>query len=186
MTQPRTRMIATCAVLAALLGASAYVALPTPWGVPFTMQVLVVLLAGLLLPPGWAAAAVGVYLALGAAGVPVFSGPSGGLGVFAGNTGGYLIGFGLAAPLVAAVRGSFGRRSPTAVADAAAAVAGLVVIYLLGWAQLGAVTGLGPARAFVLGVVPFLPADALKAAIAVTLAAALRRAGVVRALGARA
>lgn len=179
MASGRTRMLAIAALVAALLGASAYVAIPTPWGVPFTLQVLVVVLAGLVLRPAWALAAVGVYVVLGAIGVPVFAGAQGGLGVLVGPTGGYLVGFLAAAPLIAMVRSRLAAGRPAALADGAGAAAGLVAIYGLGWLQLSAVTGLSPAKAFVAGVVPYILADAVKAVSAAILAQALRRAGVV-------
>ncbi|MDZ4063077.1 MAG: biotin transporter BioY, partial [Coriobacteriia bacterium] len=99
----RTHTIAVAALLAALLAASAWITIPIG-AVPVTLQVFVVLLAGLVLSPGSAAAAVGVYLLLGTAGVPVFSGGTGGFGVLLGPTGGYLVGFFFAAPLISVVR----------------------------------------------------------------------------------
>ncbi len=176
----RTRLLVTAALVSALLGASAYVAIPTPWGVPFTLQVLAVLLAGLVMPPVWAFASVAVYLLLGAAGVPVFAGPSGGWGVLAGHTGGYLAGFALAAPMVAVWSDALSRMTSRAVSGALACASGIAIIYLLGWLRLGGVTGMSPAEAFAAGVLPYIAFDALKAAAAVALAAALRRAGVVR------
>lgn len=174
MPSERTRSLVTAALLAALLSAAAYVAVPVQ-PVPFTLQVFVVLLAALLLPPGWAAAAVGAYVLLGASGVPVFSGPSGGLGVLFGPRGGYLLGFLVAAGVGAAVRRSLGGRTAP-VADAAACITGLVAIYLPGWAVLMAVTGMTPAAAFTAGVIPFVLFDAIKALAAIAVASAVRRA----------
>lgn len=174
----RTREAVTAALLAALLAASAWIAIPVG-SVPLTLQVLIVLLAGLLLPPRGALLAVGVYLLLGVAGLPVFSGGLGGLGVLGGPTGGYLLGF-----LPAAVGVSWLRRVSADVlhpvlVDALALAAGLAIIYLAGWAQLAAVTGMGPRAAFLVGVVPFIAADVLKALAALLVARALTRAGYV-------
>lgn len=174
MPHGRTRSLAAAALLAALLSASAYVAVPTQ-PVPFTLQVFVVLLAALLLAPGWAAASVGTYLLLGAAGVPVFAGPSGGIGALFGPRGGYLVGFFVAAVAGSAVRALVERRSP-AGADALACVTALACVYALGWGMLVAVTGATPAAAFAAGVAPFVPLDVLKAFAAVAVAAAVRRA----------
>lgn len=182
----RTRNLVLAALFAALLGASAYVAIPTPWGVPFTLQVLAVLLAGLVMSPSWAFAAVAVYLLLGTAGAPVFAGPSGGLGVVLGPTGGYLAGFAAAAPIVALWRVALERRLPAAAAAAAGCVAGIAIIYLLGWLRLGGVTGMSPAEAFAVGILPYVAFDAVKAAAAIALAAALRKAGVTSAVRASA
>jgi len=172
-----TRELVTGALIAALLAAAALISIPIG-AVPLTLQVFVVVLAALLLRPVGAATAVGVYLLLGGVGVPVFAGMQGGLGVIFGPTGGYLVGF-----FVGAAAGSFVRTRLTRVkplaADIAAATTCIAVIYAFGWFQLHSVTGLSFREAFIAGVVPFILIDAAKAAVAVGVAGALRRAGVV-------
>lgn len=102
-----TTDLSLIAVFAALIAAFALVpAIPIgAVGVPITLQTLAVILTGALLGPGRGAAAVGLYLAVGLAGIPVFSGFSGGLGVLAGPSVGYLLAF----PLAAAVAGALAR-----------------------------------------------------------------------------
>ena len=68
--------------------------------IPYTMQNMAVILAGLLLPPKYAAASMGLYLLLVALGLPLASGFTGGLAVLLGFKGGYLAGFLIAAPLM--------------------------------------------------------------------------------------
>src|SRR5215218_2077423 len=81
---------------------AAQIAIPLPFSpVPFTLQVLAVILSGLLLGPRYGALAQVVYVLLGAVGVPVFAQFSGGLGVVLGPTGGYILSY----PLAAAVAG---------------------------------------------------------------------------------
>lgn len=89
------------AVFAALVAAFAILpAIPVgPLGVPITLQTLAVMLAGVVLGPGRGGAAVGLYVAVGLAGLPVFSGFRGGLGLLAGPSAGYIIAFPLAAVL---------------------------------------------------------------------------------------
>ena len=129
----RTRSMIVAALMAALLAASAWIVLPIG-AVPVTLQVFIVLLVGLLLSPGWAAASVGVYVLMGAIGVPVFSGGMGGLGVLAGPTGGYIIGFLIAAPAVALTRRALVPRDGNWVVSwSLAAAAGIMVIYAVGW-----------------------------------------------------
>jgi biotin transport system substrate-specific component len=170
------RSVATAALVAALLAASSLLALQLG-PVPVTLQVLVVVLAGLLLTPGQAALAVGVYLAEGAIGLPVFAGLTGGIGVLAGPTGGYLLGF-----LAGAVAGAWVRMRADArgvrpaVADGAAALTTLVLIHACGVVRLAATTGMGPAAALGVGLVPFVVPDAMKALAAIGLAGVLRRA----------
>lgn len=170
------RTVTTAALLAALLAVSALPAIRLG-PVPLTLQVLVVVLAALLLTPAQAALAVGAYLAVGAAGLPVFAGMLGGVAVLAGPTGGYLWGFLGGATAGAALRArmvSSGAR-PVA-ADAAAAAAVIFVVYVLGVAQLAVVAHLAFAPAIAAGAVPFIGPDIAKAVAAVGLAAAIRRA----------
>jgi len=179
-SRDRTRHMLLASLLASLLAASAWVQVPIG-AVPITLQVFVVLLAGLVLPAGWAAAAIGAYIVLGAVGVPVFAGGLGGLGVLLGPTGGYILGFLMAAPAVAlVVRRRAPGASPSSRRALTGALAGVAVIYVAGWLQLMAVTGMAPAPAFVAGVVPFVALDVAKAFAAVAASAGLRAAGVVR------
>ncbi len=96
-----TTDLALIAAFAALIAACAYVgAIPVGGaGVPITLQTFGVMLAGCLLGPVRGFLAVALYLALGAVGLPVFSGHSSGLGVFTGVSAGYLWSFPVAAAL---------------------------------------------------------------------------------------
>jgi biotin transport system substrate-specific component len=180
MPTTRTRQMTAAALIAALLAASAFVTVPLQ-PVPITFQVLVVILAALLLEPGWAAAAVGVYLLLGTAGAPVFAGMRGGFGVLLGPTGGYLWGFLFGATLASVFRKRARGTITPGFFDAVSAVIVVIVVYFAGWLWLARVAHLGLGAAAVAGVLPFLPLDALKAVAAVVVAAALRRAGLARA-----
>ena len=82
----RTRELVSAALIAALMAATSWMEIR--FGpVPFTLQTAFVLLAALILSPGWAATSMGIYLVLGAVGLPVFSGGTGGLGMIASPTG---------------------------------------------------------------------------------------------------
>jgi biotin transport system substrate-specific component len=176
-TGESARRVTTTALLAALLAASVLVTIPTA-PVPITLQVFVVVLTALLVPPSWAGLAVGTYLIAGAVGLPVFAGFRGGLGVLLGPTGGFLFGFLVGAVAGAAVRQMLETRAARhrALADGLAAAVVIAIVYLLGWAQLGLVAHLGPVPALLAGVVPFLVPDALKAVAAVAVVSAVRRA----------
>lgn len=173
----RTRALTTTALMTALLVASAWITIPAG-AVPITLQLLIVVLAALLLRPAWAAAAVGGYLALGAAGLPVFSGGRGGLGVLTGPTGGYLVGFVIAAAVGALVRKliRLGRDRDSILGDVIATLAVVVCVYLVGTVQLAFVLQLEPLEAIAAGILPFILPDAGKAAAAVVVARAVRRA----------
>lgn len=87
----KTKELTLTGIMAALIALCAWLTIPTT--VPFTMQTFAIFLAVGLLGGKLGSLAVGVYLLLGAVGLPVFSGFQGGVGAFAGVTGGYLIGF---------------------------------------------------------------------------------------------
>jgi biotin transport system substrate-specific component len=159
---PRTRALAIL-LAAGAVALSAQFALPVPGTpVPITLQPMLVVLAGLLLGPVDAAIAMVAYLMAGAARLPVFA-PMGAPGIarLLGPTGGYL----LAYPVAAAVAGRLGADRAAFVTRALAASAGILVLYLGGLAQLAVLSG-SLATAAVLGVLPFVAVDAVKALLA--------------------
>jgi biotin transport system substrate-specific component len=173
--EERTRNLARAAVVAALTGATAPVALTHPLapGVPITLQTLWVFLAGLILGPVWAGVAFVLYLLAGALGLPVFAGAAGGVGNFLDPTGGFLVSFPVAAAVVGLV--AHGTGAPDAPSEVpvprvlAAVVAGSVVIYTLGAVGFSVLTATALTSAVVTVVVPFLPVAALKTVAAVAV-----------------
>lgn len=159
------RLMQVAAVLAGtgLLALSAKITVPF-WPVPMTLQVLAVFLIGAAYGRDLALATLLVYLAQGAAGLPVFASGSG-LGYMAGPTGGYLIGFVVAAAIAghAADRGL--DREPLRLF--LAMLAGLVVILGLGAAWLAWLFGVQKAIAW--GVGPFIVTDLVKVALAAAI-----------------
>lgn len=145
-------------VAAMALGSAVRIPLPfTP--VPVTLQTAVVLLSALCLGERLTAAGLLSYLALGAAGVPLFAGASGGASALVGPTGGYLVGFAVAGFLL----GRASRRlRPTLVATVAALLLADAVIFLFGAAWLAFWVGGGLPKVLLAGVVPFLPSELLK------------------------
>ena len=151
------------------LGASVRVPLPgTP--VPVTLQTFFVLAAGLMLGARDGAVSQFLYLALGAAGVPVFAGV-GGFAALLGPSGGYLLGF-VAAPIIVAMAARRGQ-------PLLGLILGELVILGSGATQLGLLTRLGPGATLAMGVAPFLAGDALKIALAWSVAR-LRNASATR------
>ncbi len=150
-----------------LVAALAQVRIPLPFTpVPVTGQTLGVLLVGALLGSRRGTAALGLYLAEGLAGFPVFAGGSGGVSHLLGATGGYLLGFVLAAWLVGwlSERG-LERSLRTAWLPF---LAGEVGIYALGVPWLALFVG-GLGKAVALGLVPFVAGDVLKMVLAAIL-----------------
>lgn len=148
-----------------LLWASAKVSVPF-LPVNMTMQLFVVLAMGLSLGARLAGATVLVYLAEGASGLPVFTGtPEKGIGLayMMGPTGGYLLGFLLAAVATGWLADRGWSRNP--VPAVATALAGAVIVYVPGLLWLGALFGWDkPILAW--GLYPFLLPDAVKVALA--------------------
>jgi biotin transport system substrate-specific component len=168
-TFTRARRIAALGVLgfAIAMAAAAQVAIPVPGTpVPVTLQPMVVVLAGLMLGPAYGGMSMLLYLAAGAAGLPVFA-PVGAPGIarFLGPTGGYLIAF----PFAAYVAGWLAQRFTGLAGRWFAALAGMVVIFVGGISQLAVLSGsLGAALAA--GLTPFAAFDLLKALVAALIA----------------
>ena len=174
----RTRELVPAALLAAMMAATSWIEIK--FGpVPFTLQTVFVVLAALLLAPEWAAASMGVYLVLGAVGLPIFAGGVGGFAAFTLPTGGFLVAFPVAAGLGALAYRSV-RRIPRAGGEVGATIAAVlvveVVIYAVGVPWLIVTTGMPVGAALGVALVPFLVPDAIKAAAAVVIATAVRRA----------
>ncbi len=167
--------IARAALFAALMGAFAYVSFPNPLspGVPVTLQVLGVFIAGIFLGPLWGAAAMVLYLAAGALGAPVFAGGTAGLGVLLGGvpTFGFLWSYPLAAFLVGAVvHGGLELKDPQTTPLTrlvGAMVAATVVIYALGAVGFAFAQNVDLWVAVTAAALPFIPAELVKMAAAV-------------------
>lgn len=158
-------------VFALMTALAAFVRVPLPFTpVPMTLQTLVVLLSAGFLGRR-AAASQALYLALGAAGLPVFNGAAGGAAHLLGPTGGYLAGFVLAAWLAG---WTLERPRGLAATSALMALATLVILSL-GACWLGVLMRLEPPRAFELGVAPFLAGDLVKAILAALAVRGWRR-----------
>lgn len=161
------------ATLLTALGAYAEVALPGGL-VPVTLQSMVVLLAGVMLGPSLGAASQVAYVALGAAGLPVFAGGAAGLGVLFGPTGGYLLAFPVAAAAAGLIAGPARGGVPGAVRLLAGLLVGSAAIFAGGVPFLAFYTG-SIERAVALGFTPFLLGSVLKVAGAFAVAWRLRR-----------
>jgi len=137
----------------------AQVRIPLPFTpVPITGQTFAVLLVGAVLGARRGAASLVLYLIMGLLGLPFFAGGASGMAYLLGPTGGYLIGFVVAACLVGlmAARG-MDRRIPSALL---AFLAGEIVIYLCGVSWLSVFLGIR--HAIAAGLLPFLLGDAIK------------------------
>ena len=158
------RIVALVIAGAALLTLSAKVNIPF-YPVPMTMQTFAVLVIGMAFGPALAIGTVGLYLMLGALGLPVFSGtPERGIGwaYMAGPTGGYLLGFIVASGIVGGLAQRGYDRS--FAMTLASMTLGMLVIYIFGFVWLAGLIGVEKAWTF--GVQPFLIADVFKILLA--------------------
>ena len=163
------------AACAALMAVCAWIAVPTQ--PPFTLQTLGVFLSVGLLGGRRGTAAVGLYLLMGAAGLPVFSRFTGGPGALLGATGGYLAGF-LASALTMWAMERLWRGNSRLLA--ASMVLGLLACYAFGTAWYIALYAhtaepVGLAAALGTCVVPFVVPDLCKIAVALALSLRLRK-----------
>ena len=164
-------VLAMTAVMAAVIAAVAPFSIPG-WGeVSFTLCTFVLYLAPYIL--GWkgAATATLVYILLGMAGIPVFSGFRGGLGVLAGPTGGYILGY---IPMVI-IGGLIIKAFPK---NRAIHLGGMIlataVLYTFGSVMFCAIMGATPEVALLKCVLPFIPFDLGKMVVATGLGPVLR------------
>ena len=154
---------------ACITGLAAQVRIPLPFTpIPVTGQIFAVLLAGAVLGGQYGGLSQTLYVLIGVLGVPWFNGMGGGIGVVSGLTGGYVIGFTPAAFVVGwlSERRRFGDNF---YAQLLIMAAGVAIVYAFGLTQFAVLTGMGFAKAMRLAVLPFVPVDLMKAAIAATL-----------------
>ena len=170
-----TKELVFTALMAVIIAVCSWISIPTT--VPFTLQTFGVFMAVGLLGGKKGTISVLVYILLGAVGVPVFAGFSGGIGVLFGTTGGYIVGFLLSGLVYCAMTAAFGEKLPIMII---AMVLGLIVCYAFGtaWfmivyakntAPIGLMTALGWC------VFPFIIPDCIKIALAIVLTKQLKK-----------
>ncbi|MDR0375881.1 MAG: biotin transporter BioY [Treponema sp.] len=170
-TLARTVLVA---LFAALTSAGAFIAIPVG-AIPIVLQNLFAMLSGLILGPFLGGAAVLLYLAAGAIGAPVFAGGAGGFVHFATPSGGFLYGYFLAAVVAGLIASSPRAEKKTRRwRIVAAAVAGMLAVYIPGVIQLKILYNMTWKAAFFAGCIPFLIGDAVKTTSAIIIAPRLR------------
>lgn len=158
-------------MFAVLTGLGAMARFYTPWTpVPFTLQIVPVMLSGFLLGPYYGLLAMLLYIAMGCVGVPFFAFSTGPFTLL-GATGGYIMGFAVASFIIGGLRN---RYNSTAWTYGVMAL-GLGVIYIMGSVQLAVVLSLSPFQAFEYGIAPFLFWDALKVLLSGSVAGLITR-----------
>lgn len=173
-----TRQMTLTAMLTALLCLLSPLTLPLG-PVPLSLTTALLMGMGLLLGGGRAALCCGVYLLMGLAGLPVFSGFTGGMGALLGPTGGFLLGY---LPMTA-LCGFVCTRWEHRLVQLGALLAGTALLYFIGTTWYCWQSGANTSAAWTVCVLPFLPGDAVKIAAVLTggnaVKSRLKKAGLV-------
>ncbi len=167
-------MLTVTGLSAAVLCMIAPFSVPLPFSpVPLSLTNLVIFVSVYSLGMKIGTLSVLIYLSLGAAGLPVFSSFSGGLGKLAGPTGGYLVGFIFLALIQGCMLKYFAGKRSAAVAGM---LLGMAVCYSFGTAWLSWQLDQSFFASLSIGVLPYLPGDAVKIAAAAAVGPKLRQA----------
>lgn len=162
----KSRDLVLVSLFAAMMCIFSIMRIPLPTPVPFTLQIFGVAITGALLGGPLGAAAIIIYTLLGAIGLPVFAGMTGGVQVLVGPTGGYIFGFIVAAFVIGVSMNHFVYKSANShfrfIATFFIMALGLLISYVIGTIQLKYVTGLAWPQAIAAGVLPFVLLDLLK------------------------
>ena len=165
-------------IFTALIVVCSQLSIPMPAGVPMTLQTFIIPLAGIVLGAKRGTIAACIYVLLGAVGLPVFAGFTGGLGILFGMTGGFILSF----PLMALFAGLGSRRDKKSM-TILGLIIGSVLNYLAGMIMFSIITDTGMGYAFTACVLPFIPTTIIKiilaALLGLQLKKALLRAGVL-------
>ena len=172
----KARDLAYIAVFAVLMAICSWISIPLT--IPVTLQTFGVFLACIVLGGKRGTLSIIVFILLGAIGIPVFSGFTGGIGVLLGNTGGYIIGFICSALIMWLFEKLF---KGALWATIASMILGLIACYAVGtiWFMIVYAKAAGAvALASVLGwcVIPFIIPDAVKIALALIIGNRLNKA----------
>ncbi len=168
---PDIRKMVFTSLFAALIIVGGYISFPIPLSpVPIALADFFVMLAGLLLGASSGGASVGLFLFLGALGLPVFAGGKSGLAVLFGPTGGFLFGYLVSAIVI----GAISQRGKTSFFKSLVAlIIGNIIIFGVGVPWLKLLLRLPWEKALTFGLLPFIPGIIIKIIIALSLSHAL-------------
>ena len=170
MRNHKLKIMILIALFAAITAVCSQITVPLG-PVPFTLQTLAIALTAIILGR-YGGLAILLYLIIGAIGVPVFSGFKAGIPVLVGPTGGFLIGFTLAAFIMGLV---IDRMNLSFAKALIINILGLALVYAIGVTQLKLLMDLTWVKAMSLGMIPFILPDLLKIGIASYLGVLIRR-----------
>jgi len=164
-----TKAITQVSVMTALIAVLTQISMPLPGGVPFTLQTMGVMLAGIILGPKKGTLSVLIYVVMGAIGLPVFANFSGGFAVLLGPTGGYIVGFIFGSAIIGLLSSPIQNRVLYYIKLLIGILLGQIIIFGMGipWLMFVLNTDLSAGLAW--GLTPFIIPEIIKTALAVIL-----------------
>jgi biotin transport system substrate-specific component len=166
-----TKGMVYAALFGALTAAGAFIVIPLP-PVPITAQTFFLNVAAILLGGPLGAVSQFIYVMLGIVGIPVFAGGKAGLGVLFGPTGGYLLGFIIAAFVIGMINRM--KKNAGIFWHIFSMLIGMLIIYSIGSIQLSLVAKMSFPNALAVGVLPFIPGDIIKIILAAIICSRLK------------
>lgn len=146
----------------------AYISIPLPFTpIPFTLQLLFVLLSGIFLGPFYGSLSTIIYILIGILGFPVFSGGNGGISYLFGKTGGFLFGFVIASFIAGYICKLSKKLLPIAI------ISGVFFIHLCGVLYLSKILSIDVYKSFIIASLPFIPIDLIKGVLTYIISVSL-------------
>lgn len=164
-----TKDMCLIGVFAALICVFGQLSIPMPNGVPLTLQTFIIMFTGIILGAKKGCIASCIYILLGAVGLPVFSNMQGGLGVLFGPTGGFILSF----PILAYLSGK-GAEKSSIIPQIIYLLIGVIINYIAGIIMFTLVTNSSLLAGFTACVLPFIPSDFIKSAMAIIFGRTLK------------
>lgn len=169
----KTRELTRISICIAILCIASYISFPLPFTPAMvTAQTIIINLIALILTPKQATIAVGIYILLGICGLPVFSGGASGIGKIFSPTGGFIIGFLIAAPIISLLKGKYNNFKRYLIITI---VVGMPIIYLFGIIFMCAIQKIDVMAALAVAVIPFIFGDIFKCFVGSFLAVKLNK-----------
>ncbi len=148
----KTRELVLSGLFAAIIAVFTFISIPSPSGIPLTLQTFAIALCGYVCGAKRAMISVAVYIAVGLVGAPVFSGFRGGFQVIAGPTGGFIAGF-FAIALLCGIK--TGKLYYTALLS----LSGIIICHILGVVWFSVLNGTDFIASFMISSLPYIPKD---------------------------
>lgn len=174
MNKSKIKTIAISALFTAIIAATSWISVPTPFGISFTLQTFGVCLAGFCLGAKMGLLSVAAYIAIGAAGLPVFSSFTGGIGIVLGTSGGFLWGF-LASAVLCGIAGITNKRALKYLLM----ILAVFLCHAAGVIQFCIVSGVNVWAGFLSASLPFLVKDFILVFLAEFTAKEMRKRKII-------